>query len=456
MERGDQATEGLAGRSVLVLGLGVSGQSAAAFCSERGARVTASDERPAETLGPLDLPASVETVVGQSPPDPGGFDLVVPSPGVPPSRYAARARRVWGDVELAVRNLHVPVVAVTGTNGKSTTVRLIEAMLRASGLRAEAAGNVGRPALELVGCPLDAAVLEVSSFQLETIESFRPRVAVLLNLAPDHLDRHGDFASYRDAKARIFMNQEEEDVAVLNGACEEVAGLAERTRGRVLRFHREGPPAEPGAGCAWFDAGAIRMRLGDELSRVPLDGLNLPGLHNVENVMAALLAAHALGANPAAAATALPGFEALPHRAEAVASLDGVDWIDDSKATNPHAAGCALESWDRPLVWIAGGRDKGLDYDDLADVASEHVREAVLIGEAAPQLAQALQGRVPCSEVGTLGQAVARAAQVARHGDAVLLAPACASQDQFASFEERGRAFREAVMALGETTEPPR
>jgi UDP-N-acetylmuramoylalanine--D-glutamate ligase len=280
-------------------------------------------------------------------------------------------------------------------------------------------------------------------------------VAVVLNLAPDHLDRHGDLAAYRAAKARILANQEADDVAVLNAASPEVASMAEDARSRVMRFDRRGPPAEAGAGCAWFDAGAIRLRLGDELSRVPLDGLALPGLHNAENVMAALLATSAFGVAPATAAAALPDFAALPHRAETVASRGGVDWIDDSKATNPHAAASALESCERPVVWIAGGRDKGLDYDGLADVARDRVREAVLIGEAAPKLALALQGRVPCSDVGTLARAVARAAEVARDGDAVLLAPACASQDQFASYEDRGRAFREAVAAL-DATEGPR
>ncbi|HKJ24680.1 MAG TPA: UDP-N-acetylmuramoyl-L-alanine--D-glutamate ligase [Myxococcota bacterium] len=443
----------LADQDVLVLGLGVSGRSAAAFCSERGARVTAADERAEEALAPLDLPASVRVRLGGPLPDPADFDLVVPSPGVPPSRYAGRARRVWGDVELAARNLRVPIVAVTGTNGKSTTVRLVEAMLRAAGLRAEAAGNVGRPALELVGRPLDVAVLEVSSFQLETVESFRPRVAVVLNLAPDHIDRHGSLEAYREAKARIFANQEEDDVAVLNAADPAVAALAARTRARVLRFHRGGPPGERGAGCAWLDAGSIRLRIGSEPSCVPLDGLALHGTHNAENVMAALLAAVALGASPAAAARALPGFRSLPHRAETVATRDGVDWVDDSKATNPHAAARALEGCARPVVWIAGGRDKDLEFDELVEVACDRVREAILIGEASAKLARALSGRVPCSEVGQLAAAVARAARVARAGDVVLLAPACSSHDQFTSYEERGRAFRTAVAALdGEAT----
>jgi len=441
--------EELAGRRVLVLGLGVSGRSAARFCFEHGARVMAADERPASALGPLDLPPGVETSLGGPLPDAAEFDLVVPSPGVPPSRYAARARRVWGDVELAARCLSVPVVAITGTDGKSTTVLLLEAMLRAAGLRAEAAGNIGKPALELVGRPLDAVVLEVSSFQLETVEAFRPRVAVVLNLAPDHLDRHGSFEAYRDAKARIFARQQADDAAVLNDADPVVAGLAARTPARVLRFRRDRPPADAGAGCAWFDAGAIRLRLGGTQARIALDGLALPGIHNVENVMAALLSVAALGADPKRAAAALPGFRGLPHRNETVASRDGVDWIDDSKATNPHAAASALESCSRPIVWIAGGRDKGLDFDGLVELACDRVREAILIGEAAPKLALALQGRVPCSTVASLGEAVRRAARVARSGDVVLLAPACASQDQFRDYQERGTVFREAVAALG-------
>jgi len=440
--------ESLAGQSVLGLGLGVSGRSAAAFCSEHGARVTAADERDASLLAPLDLPASVRVQLGGTLPDPAEFDLVVPSPGVAPARYAARARRVWGDVELAARSLRVPIVAVTGTNGKSTTVRLIEALLRAAGRRAEAAGNLGRPALELVGWPLDVAVLEVSSFQLETVEAFRPRVAVLLNLAPDHIDRHGSLEAYGEAKARIFTNQEEDDFAVLNAADPAGSALAGRTRARVLRFHRAQPPAEAGAGAAWLDAGAIRLRVGPESARVSLDGIPLRGVHNAENVMAALLAVSALGARPSEAARALPDFEALPHRAETVATRDGVDWVDDSKATNPHAAAGALEGCNRPIVWIAGGRDKNLDFDDLVEIARERVREAILIGEAAPKLARALSGRVPCSQVGRLEAAVARAAHVARAGDVVLLAPACSSHDQFSGYEERGQAFRAAVASL--------
>ncbi len=445
--------EELAGQRVLVLGLGMSGRSAARFCAERGASVVAADERAADRE---DLPASVELVCGGPLPDAADFDLVVPSPGVPPARYADRARRVWGDVELAARCLSVPIVAVTGTNGKSTTVLLVRALLRAAGLRAEAAGNVGRPVLDLVGQALDVAVLEVSSFQLETVDAFRPRVSVVLNLAPDHLDRHGSFEAYGAAKARIFARQEASDAAVLNDADPVVRELPGDSPVKRLRFRREAPPSDPGEGCAWTEAGAVRVRTGQGEFRVGLEALPISGPHNEENLMAALLATAALGADLGKAVDALPGFRGLPHRSELVADRAGVAWIDDSKATNPHAALRALEGCTSPVVWIAGGRDKGLEFGGLVECAAGRVREAVLIGEAAPKIAQALEGRVPATETGNLRAAVARAAAVARPGDVVLLAPACASQDQFENYEARGRAFQAAVAELGtpETGDP--
>ena len=262
----------LSGQRVLVLGLGVSGKSAAAFCAAEGALVVAADERPeAELEGLGALPASVSVQVGEPFPDAAGFDLVVPSPGVPRERYRARARRAWGDVELAFRALAVPVVAVTGTNGKSTTVCLIEEMLRAAGLRALAAGNLGEPALGLVGRPIDVAVLEVSSFQLETIDAFRPRVSVLLNLSEDHLDRHGTLEEYISAKRGIFARQEAEDVAVLNGDDPRVTALQAGIRAEIRSFRRF-TPSESGA---WWDGGAAVLRAGGEEIRLTLEGIEL-------------------------------------------------------------------------------------------------------------------------------------------------------------------------------------
>jgi UDP-N-acetylmuramoylalanine--D-glutamate ligase len=433
----------LDGQRVLVLGAGLSGRSAAAFCARQGARVVLADEGAGAP--PEGLPAGIELRLGAPFPDPAAFDLVVPSPGVPPARYRAGARRVWGDIEFAARALSVPIAAVTGTNGKSTTVRLLEAMLRAAGFRARAAGNVGEAALELVGVPLDVAVLEVSSFQLETIESFRPRVAVLLNLTSDHLDRHGDLAGYLAAKARIFENQTPDDVAILN-ADPAFDALAAGLRARVLRFTARGAVAH---GACW-DGDAVVLRTAGATLRLPLEGLPRPSGPLRENLLAALLAAHALGAEPAKALGALATFHALPHRCELVAERRGVRFVNDSKATNPGAAVAALALESRPVLWIAGGKDKGLDYGELAGAGLAGVRVALLIGAAAPRLAAALAGHVALEAVGTLEAAVARAAELARPGDVVLLSPACASFDQFRNFEHRGERFRELVAALDE------
>jgi UDP-N-acetylmuramoylalanine--D-glutamate ligase len=432
---------GLDGQRVLVLGAGISGTSAAVFCARLGARVVLADEgAQAPSAG---LPSGIELRFERPFPDPADFDLVVPSPGVPPARYRARARRVWGDIELASRALAVPIAAVTGTNGKSTTVRLLEAMLRSAGLRARAAGNVGDAALGLVGEPLDVAVLEVSSFQLETIESFRPRVAVLLNLTPDHLDRHGNLAGYLAAKARIFENQTREDVAILN-ADPALDALAGTLRARVLRFAARGSVAR---GACW-DGDAVLLRLEGAPLRIPLEGLPRPSGPLRENLLAALLAAHALGAEPAKALGALASFQTLPHRTELIAERKGVRFVNDSKATNPGATVAALALETRPIVWIAGGKDKGLDFAELADAKLAGVRVALLIGAAAKRIAEALAGKVAVESVGTLEAAVARAAALAQAGDVVLLSPACASFDQFRNFEHRGERFRELVRAL--------
>jgi UDP-N-acetylmuramoylalanine--D-glutamate ligase len=442
----------LEGRRVLVLGLGLSGRSAARFCAERGARVVAADERPAAALGGLDATApGVALRTGQPFPDPADFDLVVASPGVPPERYRRRAARVWGDIELAGRALSVPIVAVTGTNGKSTTTRMVAAALRAAGLRAAAAGNVGEPALDLVGQALDVAVLEVSSFQLETTESFRPAVAVVLNLTPDHLDRHGSFEAYCAAKARILANQQGRDTAVLSADDPAVWSLAAGCRARVLPFSTR-RPLEHGA---WLDAGAALLREADgPLLRVSFAELRLVGEHQRENALAALTAAWAAGADPAAAAAALARFPGLPHRMEPLGSARGVRFVNDSKATNPGAALRALAGAGAPVVWIAGGRDKGLDFAPLAEAAATRVRAALLIGEAAGKLEAALAGRVKTELAAGLEDAVRRAARLAQPGDVVLLAPACASQDQFRDFEERGDRFRAAVAALTGEGEP--
>jgi UDP-N-acetylmuramoylalanine--D-glutamate ligase len=318
-------------------------------------------------------------------------------------------------------------------------------MLRAAGLRAAAAGNIGTPALDLVGEALDVAVLEVSSFQLEATDAFRSDVAVILNLTPDHLDRHGSFEAYVATKARILAAQRAEDIAILNFDDPAVRELAASARARVVPFRTRGP-LERGA---WLDAGALVLRLGDAPpQRLSIDGLQLAGAHNRENALAALCAAACAGADPEEALCALTAFEGLPHRTQIVARRSGILFVDDSKATNPGAALSSLASFEAPLVWIAGGRDKDLDLTELADAASRRVRAAVLLGEAAQKLARALAGRVESHIVDSIEDAVCKAAQLARAGDVVLLSPGCSSLDQFRDFEERGQRFRAAVEAL--------
>ena len=440
------------GIDVLVLGLGMSGQSAARYCGERGARVVAADERPASAIEALDAlraaPGVREVVTGAPFPDPADFDVTVPSPGVPEARYRDRARAAWGDIELCGRALQIPIVAVTGTNGKSTTVRLVEAMLRSAGVRARAAGNVGEPALSLVGQALDVAVLEVSSFQLEATESFRPHVAVVLNVSPDHLDRHGDLAGYAAAKRKLLAHQHETDVAVLAFDDPIVRAFETHTEAEIVPFSLRGPIRETGhRRSAWLDAATAVLCEDGSLRRIDLSSSPLRGVHNLENTLAALTSVWVAGADPDAAIRGLIDFRGLPHRSELVGVVRGITWIDDSKATNPGAAMRSLAG-QHDVIWIAGGRDKGLSYGELAEVAHKHVRHALLIGEAAAVIETALAGRVPCETTGTLDEAVRVAAEIGRPGDRVLLAPACSSFDQFKNYEERGDRFREAVMRL--------
>jgi UDP-N-acetylmuramoylalanine--D-glutamate ligase len=443
--------EGIENQKVLVLGLGATGRSAANFCIARGASVLAADERAEDQLAGLEkLDSRVDCVFGVPFPDPRDFDLVVPSPGVAPERYCNRAQRVWGDIELAYRSISAPIIAVTGTNGKSTTVRLLEDLLCAAGARTRAAGNLGTPALELVGEPLDFAILEISSFQLEAVETFRPVIAAILNITPDHLDRHGSFEAYAAAKARLLANQRDTDTAVLNLDDPTVAALAENASARVFPFRTQGA-VSPGA---FLDAGAVVLcKQGAAPIRVSLDAMQLTGLHNRENVVAALAVVHAAGADPVRAADALASFANLPHRSEFVGQVGGVRYIDDSKATNPGAAIRSLAGFSENLVWIAGGRDKALAFGELADAAVKRIRAAVLIGESAKKLEAALAGRVDVCTAASLEEAVQRASQLAQPGDVVLLSPACASQDQFRDFQERGERFRAAVSKLqaGET-----
>jgi UDP-N-acetylmuramoylalanine--D-glutamate ligase len=423
-----QKPEGIAWRGTgkaLVLGLARSGEAAALALARRGVDVVGVDRNEALDAGRLRT-VGVEVVLGAE--DPAlldGVDLLVKSPGVPseaPLAASARARgvTVWSEVELGSRLLRNPIVGVTGTNGKTTTSELLGAVFRAAGRPVAVAGNVGRPLTGLDGVlPGDAwIVCELSSFQLEDVEAFRPRIAVLLNLTPDHLDRHPSFDAYRAAKLRIFENQRAEDFAVVPRGFEEIAGAARR-----IEFAADDPlPAEPG----------------------------IPGEHNRENAAAATAAARAAGIPDAAIAEALATFAGVPHRLELIREVEGVRFVNDSKATNPEAAERALAAYPPGLRLILGGSLKGTSYRSLARAASEAgVSCAYLIGEAADEIAEALLAEgVRFRHAGDLDAAVRRAYADAEPGDVVLLSPACASYDQFENFEERGARFRELVEML--------
>jgi UDP-N-acetylmuramoylalanine--D-glutamate ligase len=370
--------------------------------------------------------AGVEVVLGADDPAlPDDVDLLVKSPGVPneaPLVAAARARgvAVWSEVELGSRLLANPILGVTGTNGKTTTSELLGAVFRAAGRPVAVAGNVGRPLTGLDGSLTEDAwiVCELSSFQLEDIDAFRPRIAVLLNLTPDHLDRHGSMDAYRAAKLRIFENQIEDDIAVIPAGFEAVPG-----HGRRIEFSTDDPlPAEPG----------------------------LPGAHNRENAAAAAAAARAAGIADDAIAGALRSFPGVPHRLELVREVGGVRWVNDSKATNPEAAERAFGAYPPGLRVILGGSRKATPFAGLARSAREAgVSRAYLIGESADELAEALAREgVRFRHSADLERAVADAHADAEPGDVVLLSPACASYDQFTDFEERGKRFRELVEAL--------
>ncbi len=412
-------------RRALVVGLARSGQAAALALARRGVPTVAADRDAGVETGRL-AEAGVEVHPGtEEEALLDDVELLIKSPGVPgesPLPAAARARGIpiWSEVELGSRLLRNPLIGVTGTNGKTTTSELLGAMFTAAGKPVAVAGNVGRPLTSLDGAlDKDAwVVCELSSFQLEDIHRLRPRIAVLLNLEPDHLDRHGSFDAYRDAKLRIFENQTEADLAVVPRDFGPIPGGADR-----VEFHADDPlPAEP----------------------------LIPGEHNRENAAAAVAAARAAGLDDSAIGEALRTFKGVEHRLELVAELDGIRFVNDSKASNTAAARRGIAAYaGQPLRLILGGSLKGESFDELAEGLPPTVRSIDLIGEASDQLAAALgrAGRL-YRRSGDLATAVGAAAGDAEAGDVVLLSPACASFDQFANFEQRGNEFRRLVGEL--------
>jgi UDP-N-acetylmuramoylalanine--D-glutamate ligase len=440
-------------RRVLVVGGGRTGRAVAAVLGARGVQVRLADRRPAAALAPAPpagLPG-VELRLGEDGPALlGGVELVVPSPGVPRTAPVLAAAVAGGipvlsEVELAFRLLDCPLVAITGTNGKSTTTSLVGLALVRAGRRAFVGGNLGTPLVTAVDLRPEVAVAEVSSFQLEWVERLRPRVGALLNLTPDHLDRHADFGEYRAAKARLFAAQAPGDFAVVNRDDPEAWAVARELRAAVVPFGAAAVPCG-----AFVRAGEVVLRPPDgPEERYRLDRTRLRGAHNLENVLAAVAVARLAGAGAEAVQQAIDELEPLPHRLACVAVRGGVRWIDDSKATNVGAAAKSLESFAGPVVLLAGGVDKGGGYAPLAERARGRVRLALLFGAARERIAEALdEAGVPVERMPTLEAAVATAAARARSGDTVLLAPACASFDMFPDYAARGRAFRAAVEAL--------
>ncbi len=447
----------LAGKQVLVVGLARTGIATALFCAERGARVTATEERPesqiAEASAKLRAAGVTLELGGHRPQTFTQPDLIVASPGVPlamPAMAAARAIGipVWSELELAWRFLRGRLVCITGSNGKTTTTSLVGHILENSGLPVQVAGNIGTPLISRVDMSSDAGftVVEASSFQLELISAFRPDIAVLLNLTPDHLDRHGTFEQYIRAKARMFENQGEEDAAVLNADDETVSQLAPSVP-QVFWFSRRKRVA---GGCFLRGEEIIFRRDGSETVLLHREQIGLRGDHNVENVLAAATAATLAGVEPQVIAESVRTFAGVEHRIEYVATVAGVEYFNDSKATNVDATLKAIDAFSCPLLVILGGKDKGSDYTLLRGALQQRARMVLLIGSAADKIEQQLGGIVPVERAGTMERAVEIAAERANPGDTVLLAPACASFDQFESYEHRGRFFKRLVRGLAE------
>ena len=447
----------LANKRVLVVGLGKSGVASALFLKKHGAQVTVSDTKSGDELRNeipvlLDHGITVETG-GHGDRTFRGQDLIVVSPGVPVDaaplvQARALGEAVIGEIELAAQFLPGPILAITGSNGKTTTTTLTGEIMTAAGFSTLVGGNIGTPAISLAerAKPETVIVLEVSSFQLETIQTFRPKVAVVLNVTPDHLDRHRTFEIYVDAKARVFENQQASDFAVLNADDATCVALGTRTRAQVFWFSRQ---KEVDRG-AWVCDGNILFRdSAGQREIMQVSEIPLKGAHNLENVLAAICASALMGCSPEKIRQAVQNFKAVEHRLEFVATIRGVDYYNDSKATNVDATIKALESFPANIHLILGGKDKGSDYTVLNDLLRKRVKIVYTIGAAAAKIESQIKG-AEVVHAETLENAIRKANAAAKPGDVVLLAPACASFDQFKSYEHRGKMFKDIVRGLAE------
>ncbi len=435
----------------LVLGLARSGIAAAKLLMKEGAEVTGADEK-----GDIHLPEEMEGMeIKLAPFDNSlldGCEQVILSPGIPLSRpiikeAESRAIPVISELELGFRFARGEIIAITGTNGKSTTVSMIESVLKAGGFKAVAAGNIGKPLCSVAASAgaETILVLEASSFQLESISDFKPRVAGILNMTPDHLDRYDSVEDYYRAKERIFMNCGTESSFVYNAADPRCSGAAREFPGRLIPFSSSVPLS---SGVALRDGKIVIVENGEVAEEIiDLPELKVVGIHNAENSMAAVAAAREFGVSGKACGEALSGFSGLKHRMELVRRLDGVDYYNDSKATNVEGTVMSLKGMPVPVNLIAGGLDKGSDYTKLLSV-SGIIRNIVLIGEAAELIERAVKGRIPVRHAADIPEAVKACRRMSEPGMAVVLSPACASFDMFRDFRERGETFTEAVRQL--------
>lgn len=442
-------------KRVLVLGLGLSGEAAAELLLREGAVVTVIDDGESpelmERAGRLRA-KGVFVALGERGRDiPERCELLVMSPGIPPEhpvirRSGERGVPILGEVELAYRFLPGRLIAVTGTNGKTTTVSLLTGIFRRAGLPAVAGGNNGYPLSRVVldGGDRSPVVAEISSFQLERIDLFRPEISVLLNITPDHLDRYREMANYRSAKLRLFRNQGSGDRAVIPERLRSLLTAVVPPEVEMVTWGGEGGMVRREEGALWLNRAGQRERICGE------DEIPLRGKHNRENVMAAATVALICGVPVLAIREAVCSFRGLPHRLEYLGEVSGVHFYNDSKATNPGAVAAALGSFDRPVIWLAGGSEKGLDFSLLKPRLSKSVKLALLIGESREKLRRLVEGVIPFQMASSLEEVVSIASRRAEPGDSVLLSPGCASFDMFTNYRERGEIFKDLVRKLKE------
>ena len=441
---------------VLVVGLAKTGLATATFLKTQGSVLSTTEERSKEEMkGALQELEGMDITMEWGGHGKETFlrqDLIVVSPGVdlaiePIQEAMKKGVRVISEIELAYGFIDAPIVAVTGTNGKTTTTLLIGEMLKESGKRVGVGGNVGEPLILFADGKnqWEVVVAEISSFQLEAIGTFRPRVSVLLNVTEDHLDRYARYEDYIRAKARIFENMTSEDVAILNRDDPVVMGLADRVSARKIFFSLMEPLKEG----AFSNGKNIKLRLAGGEEDYSLASASLKGVHNVENMMAAITAARLSGGSKKAVETVLNRFEGLEHRVEFVREIDGVRYYNDSKGTNVGSVVKSLQGFSVPVILIAGGKDKNGDLTPLKDWVRQRVKRLILIGEAKERMARELGGLTDTIFAPTLEEAVLLAQRSAKRGEVVLLSPACSSFDMFKDYKERGRIFKEAVQRIG-------